>query len=341
MNKSSFPITFSALAAFCFAAAAPAQISPYPNNPTGPYQDIGQTYAEPGFDSPRTNPIAVTDGTPVATTTIVATDVANANAFIAPDAALVDFPAEAPKAASPAPAEQTPTATIGVDGSAGSYSIDGVKADLWTLTVPYSEKVSERSTIVTTIPFTITNFKNTTLANGSIGDARVYGEGVNAGWCYHAFDKQDHVPYRWNITPSGGFYLRRSGDLNMGSWVYNVGLSSSFAYQFPSGWIVNLGDSLTGAWNSGYSSYPDPIRDQQQVTINGVQVFKPIGRWMIGGMIIDTRYLKTNLVNSYETFAITAGYRITPTRSLRVSLVADSGKDYHSIRGTLGSSWKF
>ena len=31
-----------------------------------------------------------TDGTPIATTTIVATDIANANAFIAPDAALAD-----------------------------------------------------------------------------------------------------------------------------------------------------------------------------------------------------------------------------------------------------------
>ena len=207
--------------------------------------------------------------------------------------------------------------------------------------MPYSEKVSERSTIVTTIPLTITDFKSTTLANGSLGNAKVYGEGFNAGWCYHAFDKQDHVPYRWNITPSGGLYLRRSGDLDMGSWVYNVGLCSSFAYQFSGGWIVNLGDSITTAWNNGYSNYPDPIRDEQQVVINGVQVFKPIERWIIGGMIIDTRYLKTNLVNSYETFAITVGYRVTPTRSLRASLVADEGKDYHSIRGTLGSSWKF
>jgi hypothetical protein len=335
MNKSTRHITFSAFLALFFGAAAFAQTGPNePYNPTG-------FFSTQGLDNPRSNPAAVTDGTPAGTTTIVATDVANANAFIAPDAALVDFPAEAPKATSQAPAEQAPPATLGVDGSAGSYSIDGVKADLWTLTVPYSEKVSDRSTIVMTIPFTITNFKSIALANGSIGDAKAYGEGLNAGWCYHAFDKQDQVPYRWNITPSGGIYLRRSGDLHMGSWVYNVGISSSFAYQFSNGWIVNLGNSITGAWNNGYSNYPDPIRDQQQVTINGVQVFKPIGRWVVGGMIIDTRYLKTNLVNSYETFAITAGYRISPTRSLRFSLVADSGKDYHSLRGTLGSSWKF
>ena len=40
------------------------------------------------MDNPRSNPAAVTDGTPVATTTIVATDVANANAFVTPDRAL-------------------------------------------------------------------------------------------------------------------------------------------------------------------------------------------------------------------------------------------------------------
>jgi predicted porin len=95
------------------------------------------------------------------------------------------------------------------------------------------------------------------------------------------------------------------------------------------------------AWSNGYSNYPDPIRDQQQVVINGVQVFKPVGRWMVGGTIIDTRYLRTNLVNSFQTYAVTAGYRVTPTRTLRAALVAESGKGYHSIRGTLGSSWKF
>jgi hypothetical protein len=341
MNKLTLPATFSALVAFGFAAAASAQTSPYPNNPNGPYQGTGQTYAEPGFDSPRTNPVAVTDGTPISTTTIVATDIANSNAFMAPDAVAADVASEPTAPTAAAPANQAPTSTAGVDGTMGSCKIDGVTADFWTVTVPYSVKVDDRSSIVTTIPITVTNFKSTILANGSIGNAQVYGEGLNAGWCYKAFDKQDNVPYRWNITPSAGIYLRRSSDLDMGSWVYNAGISSSFAYQFSNGWIVNLGDSITMAWNSGYRNYPDPIRDQQQVTINGLQVFKPIGRWVIGGMAIDTRYLRTNLVNNFQTYAITAGFRLTPTRSLRFSLVADEGTGYHSISGTLGSSWKF
>jgi hypothetical protein len=223
----------------------------------------------------------------------------------------------------------------------GRYDIDGVKADLWTITVPYSININDRSSVVMTIPLTITNFKSTTLANGSLGEADVYGGGLNAGWCYKVFAKQDNVPYRWNITPTCGIYLRQSTDLELGSWVYNAGICSSFAYQFPCGWIVNLGDSITCAGNTGYGNYPDPIRDEQQVVINGVQAYKTIDRWMVGGMIIDTRYLKTNLINSYQTYAVTAGYRITPSRSLRVSVVYDSGKGYHSIRGTLGSSWKF
>jgi hypothetical protein len=335
MKTPTLRIPFSALLALCLGAAAAAQTEPYyPPYNQGPYY-------EPGYDNPRHNPAAVTDGTPIATTTIVATDVAMANAFIAPDAALAEFPTAAPAATSPAPAEQTPPSTLGVDGSVGRYDIDGVKADLWTLTVPYSVNVSNRSTVVTTIPFTITNFKSTALANGTIGDAKVYGEGFNAGWCYKVFAKQDNVPYRWNITPTGGIYLRRSSDLKLGSWVYNLGICSSFAYQFPGGWIVNLGNSITDARNNGYGDYPDPIRDEQQVAINGVQVYKTVDRWMVGGMIIDTRYFKTNLINSYQTYAVTAGFRITPSRSLRVSLVYDSGKGYHSIRGTLGSSWKF
>lgn len=335
MNTSISRVLFCALLALCLGAVASAQTGPgYPGEPQFPGTDSG-------LDSPQHNPAAITDGTPIATTTVVATDVANANAFLAPDAALVDFAAEPSTATPTAPTDQAPSATIGVDGGMGSYSIDGVKADLWTLTVPYSTVVDKRSTIVTTLPFTITNFKHVSRANGSVGDAKVYGAGFNAGWCYKVVDKQDNVPYRWKITPSGGIYLRRSSDLHMGSWVYNLGVSSSFAYRFSSGWIVNVGNSLTMAWSNGYRNYPDPIRDQQQVVINGVQVFKPVGRWMVGGTIIDTRYLRTNLVNSFQTYAVMAGYRVTPTRTLRAALVAESGKGYHSIRGTLGSSWKF
>ena len=307
----------------------------------GPGQPGEPGFTEPGYDSPTSNPAAVTDGTPIATTTIVARDVAYSNAFLAADAVPADLAPETPAPAAAAPANEAPSSTVGVDVSIGNAEVDGVKADLWTLTVPYSLKFNERSTIVTTMPFTVTNFKDAFRSNGSIGDAKVYGEGVNAGWCYHVFDKQDHVPYRWNVTPSGGIYLRQSSDLNMGAWVYNLGISSSFAFQVPGGWVVNIGDSLTMAWNSGYSNYPDPVRDQQQVAINGVQVFKSIDRWLVGGMIIDTRYLHTNLVNSFQTYAIMAGYKITPTRSLRVSLVADAGRGYHSLRATLGSSWKF
>jgi hypothetical protein len=335
MKKPTLRISFSALVALCLAATASA-LNDFPDYP--PYYEH---QGSPGYDSPRSNPIAVTDGTPIATTTVVAADVANSNAFIAPDAVPVDMAAEAPATTAPAPAEQTQPSVIGVDAGVGGYSINGVKADLWTLTVPYSKKINARSTLVATLPFTVTNYKDVFRANGSIGDAKVYGEGVNAGWCYSVFDKQDNVPYRWKITPGGGIYLRGSRDLDMGSWVFNVGVSSSFAFQVADGWIVNIGNSITMAWNSAYSDYPDPIRDQQQVAINGVQVFKQINRWMIGAMVIDTRYLLTNLVDSYQTYAITAGFRITPTRSLRVSLVADSGKGYHSISGRLGSSWKF
>jgi hypothetical protein len=127
----------------------------------------------------------------------------------------------------------------------------------------------------------------------------------------------------------------------MGSWVNNLSLSSSFAYQFSGGWVVNLGNSLTMAWNNGYRGYPDPVRDSQQVVMTGLQILKPIDRWTIAAKIVDTRYLRTNLVGNFQIFALSAGYRITPTRSLHVSLVAENGKGYHSFRGTAGANWRF
>lgn len=292
------------------------------------------------LDSPQ-NPIAVTDGTPIATTNIVASDVANSNAFLSPEGAPLEMAAEASGTPAPAQAGQVPTTVLGADIGMGAYTVDGVKADLWSMTVPYSRQINDRSSIVGTLPFTITNFKDVFKAHGGIGSAKVYGEGINAGWCYNVYDKQDNVPYRWKVTPGAGIYLRQSDAINMGSWVYNVGISSSFAFPLAGGWIANIGDSLTVAWSTGYSDYPDPIRDQQQVTINGVQVFKKFGRWMAGAMVIDTMYFKTNLIPDYQTYAVTAGFMLTPTRSLRFSVGYDDARSYHSLSGKFGSTWKF
>jgi hypothetical protein len=295
-----------------------------------PYGNEGTS----GYDSPTSNPIAVTDGTPLASTNAVANETASTTALISSSEAEV-VATEQEAAATPTPS------SIDIDVGMGSYEIGNTDADLYTIRLPYSWKQGERTTFMLNVPLSITNFKDVTLANGTTGDAKVYGSGVNFGMTYKVYDKQDNVPYRWKISPVAGIFRREASDINMGSYVYNLGFGSSFAYQVAKGWVVNVGNSLTLAWNNGLKSYPDPIRDEQQVLINGVQVYRILDRWTVGGMVIDTRFLKDTLVDNYQTYAVTCGYKITRTRSVRFSLVYENGNNYSSFSGTFGSSWKF
>jgi hypothetical protein len=329
MNTQTVRTAFAASVAVFFATVAFGQAFPQE-----PYLGQQSGHGVAGVDNPNTNSAALTDGTPLSTTTIVATDNASA-AFPNADAVAADYTSEAPAA------EQAGAMGMGADVGVGSAKINGNNVDLYTITIPYSVRMNDRSSLMMRMPFTMTDYKSCMLKSGSLGTARAYGEGLNLGWAYRVFDKQDNVPYRWKIMPGAGIYRRTSDDLNMGSMVYNVSISSSFAWQVSSGWIFNIGNSITMAWNNGIGGYPDPIRDQQQAVLNGVQVYRIIDRWVVGAMIIDTRYLHTNLINSFQTYALSAGFKITPSRTLRFSLKADEGKGYRSVLGTIGSSWKF
>ncbi|HSH96125.1 MAG TPA: hypothetical protein VK968_18410 [Roseimicrobium sp.] len=228
---------------------------------------------------------------------------------------------------------------IGGDVGGGTFEVNGQKAKLYTFKAPYSRKINERGTLELTLPVSFAVYEK---AIAGTKDAQAYGIGLNAGYAWQAFLKKDNVPYRWKITPSTGLYYRDSSDLQEGAWVFNTGLSSSFAWQFAPGWVVNLGNSASFAWNSGIKSYPDPIRDSQQTVRNGVQLYRMLDRWMVYVYVMDTEALNDMIVDSYQTYGIGASYKLTKTRSLKATLLHEEGNGgYRSTRGSIGTSWEF
>ena len=227
---------------------------------------------------------------------------------------------------------------IGIDVGGGSFEVNGQKGTLYTVNVPYSRKLNERGTLELALPLTTVTYDKALF----VKDAHAYGMGLNAGYAWQAFLKKDNVPYRWKITPSTGLYYRDSSDLKEGAWVINAGLSSSFAWQFSPGWVVNVGNSVSFAWNNGIKNYPDPIRDNQQTLKNGVQLYRMLDRWTIYAYMIDTEALNPAVVDSYQTYGIGAGYKLTKTRTLKVTLLDEQGNSgYKSVRFSLGTSWQF
>lgn len=296
-------------------------------------------------DDPRGS-TGVTDGTPVASVALVAREVALTSAFITSEEAqeAADVPeATAAAAATTAAAEVATASSIDIDIGGGSGKIDGTDFDIFTIRIPYSRDLSQRGRLNLLMPLSFTRFKDVRPddAGEMNRNAAVYGGGLNAAYRYRVIDKSDGKPYRWNVTPSAGLFLRESSDLNQGAWVYSLGLSSSFAYRLDENWIVNVGNSLSLAWNSGRKNYPDPIRDNQQVLINGVQVFYLDGRWMHHAYLMDTRFLRSSFIDNFQSIGAGTSYRVTQTRSLRASIVYETGSGYQAFRAMFGSSWRF
>jgi hypothetical protein len=328
-----------ALATITFALASSISAQSY--DPYGDQWD--PIYDQNPPDSPA-EPYGVTDGNPLAGTTQAATE-ASTSSFeteVEQVAAADDIEA----------ATQTTSisqlSAIGSEIGTGSYDIDGLKADFYTLRIPVEFTLSPRDKLNLTIPVSITNYNDVLAKMDDVGDielsdAQVYGYGFNLAWTRKVLTKENGGDWRWNLTPSLGIFFRESDDMNMGSHIINFGLSSSLAYQFAEGWIVNFGNSFSYATSGALEDYPDPIRDEQQLTVNGIQVIHPWGRWTFSAYIMDTRYFKTEntCVDSFQTYAVSAAFRITQKRSVKVTLLTEQGDKFSSTRATLGSTWQF
>lgn len=311
--------------------------TPDPWDPHHPHREPN------GFDDPNSSR-GLTDGTPVSTTSLAARDLAMDNAFIAIDEVAESFE-DMPSREAPGIDSTTREydSAVAIDLGFGSSKVDGMEYDLYTLRIPYSRTLNSRGSISLVAPLSFTRAKDSVLDADGVGtkDASIYGGGLVAAYSHRVFNREDGKPYRWKVTPAGGVFLRESSDLNQGSWVYNVGLSSSFAYRLHENWVVNMGNSISAAWNSGRKNYPDPVRDNQQVVINGLQLFYLSGRWIHHGYVMDTRFLRSNFIDDFQSYAIGTGYRVTRTRSVKATLVYEDGKRYDSLRAMFGTSWKF
>jgi len=319
--------------------------NPYdPHNPSQPDQHWSPIYNGEGYDSPSA-PYAVTDGNPLSAT-ITAAQEAVGNSFSGDD--MQEQFSEEPTTATEAVNTTSRFDNLGTEVGVGNYDINGMDASVYTVRVPFSYTISERGKMNFSIPLSVTKLKDVMAhfdksGNLRLGNARVYGYGFGAAYTHKVFAKMDNVPYRWNVTPAFGMYLRKSKDMNLGTRVFNLGLSSSFAYQFAPGWVINMGNSISAAISSGFSGYPDPIRDSQQVAINGLQLIHMRGRLTLSVYVMDTRYFKTEntCVKSFQTYGTTCSFKLTQSRSIKASLLYESGDDLSAVRGTLGTTWQF
>ncbi len=282
------------------------------------------------------------NNTPISEGGSAATDAFVDCAQLSPTEVEDAFAPSTESAGTPTQGSEGSPALTGLEFGAGDFEVGALEASLYTIKIPYSKRLNERATLQLSVPLTMAIYKDAVFTLSGLEDAQAYGFGLNVGYAWQKFLKSDNVPYRWKITPSAGLYYRDSSDLNLGSFVTNIGLSSSFAWQFSPGWVLNMGNSISTAWNSGIKGYPDPIRDDQQTLVNGLQLYRLLDRWTVNVYFTHTQSLSDIVVDSFQTYGFSAGYKLTQKRSLRLTLLTEEGNGgYKSVRGTLGTTWQF
>jgi hypothetical protein len=317
---------------------------------------FGQTGPYPWEMGHETDEESITE-TPVAPDNAVATENATSTAFLSEIQVVDDFSTVAtPDSSTPTESGDTSTAVtpesssesnqsstsmaspqVGVDVGTGSISGNGFDADFYTFNIPYSHEYSDRMTLLFSLPVSMADVEG-----ASFDNFKIYGSGLNAGFSYKVFTKADNVPYRWKVSPTAGLlYNEIHTENNPDSirLITNCGFSSSFAYQLTPHWIINMGNSISLIWNDTHSG-ANPSLNKQQVLINGIQVFYLAGRWTYYGYVMDTRMLE-NDTSDYQTYALGVAFKLTKSRSMKVTLLHDNGADFHSTRMTVGSNWKF
>jgi len=350
LNTIRFTTAFISIGSLTLLQAQTTPEFPFDSDQEGSFIYYPNDVSSGEHGTPSDSVGSQTDGNPASTTGGAATATANDNAFATPGQIDSDFETtesepDSTSATSSTNSTLIASQSIDIEAGAGSYNIGDVEANNYTIRIPYSYKMTPRGTLNISVPLSITNLESVvgSFSNGNLqlSDAQVYGYGLNLSYAQKVFMKSDNVPYRWKVSPSTGIFFRDSSDLNQGSLVLNLGLSSSFAYQFTPGWVVNVGNSISFAFNNGFKDYPDPVTNEQQVMINGIQLFRLSGRWTHHAYIMDTRFLKDAFVDSYQSYSVGTAFKLTRKRSIRASLIYEDGIQFSSFRVTLGSTWKF
>ncbi|QMT32360.1 hypothetical protein [Alysiella filiformis] len=195
----------------------------------------------------------------------------------------------------------SPASMLGLGLNVGSYSIDGSKDNVDTITLPlsYSFNIQEHSgqKIIVSLPITLYQ----------VGKAKGYHGGVGLGYRYPLNDK-------WTLTPSVRYTLSASADRATVASVMSGSLMST--YTVPVGkFDVALGNMIgyykTGKFKTGNYSFDPKIK--QTMLRNGVMLSQPITlkgkKLAVEYSVIDTRYVGGNkpFLSRMQEYGVTVG----------------------------------
>jgi hypothetical protein len=172
--------------------------------------------------------------------------------------------------------------------------------------------------------------------------AKVYGATVNFALPIRFNTMSKDKPYNWRLTPLAGISARASADLGDGALLWQAGLANTIDYKVAPKLVVCMVNQFTFHKSIAldYDDYSFDPRIDQQMAKNGLRFVTPLTPRLIGDFfVLDTRYLKTAAVKSFETVGASISLRATKTFNLGLAANYDTGSNYKAWSVGLSSAW--
>ena len=223
----------------------------------------------------------------------------------------------------------------------GVFDINGVKGQIYTLPLSTQFRLSKRVALDVGLPLTYIQ----------IGDASVYGTGVNLGLPVKVILKRTDDPWFWQVTPFVGAKFTASKEISVGGLVLNGGLGNLLAYDFGP-FEVSMGNqfSLAESLAVEFGGVNVDPGFTEQLLRNGLKVAVPIGRrWAVEVYGVHTMHLEPVLIDQYYTFGVDVGYRVQRNLGpwakkaayLKAGTYTELGNNYSAFHFQFGGGFKF
>lgn len=285
--------------------------------------DLGELYKQLN----RRSFVAITDGTPHASTALAANQVWNSYSSrvgVSEEEAARD-------------GGLCCTFGLGAGVDVGSFEANGFSGT--TVTVPLSMRaqLADRVGLGVDVPLNWTQVES----------ADVFNAGVVLGLPITVIKEGADSPLNWIVAPVGHVNGTGSVDMANGGLIGGGSLASVVSYRLPNNMTLSMGNQISAFEGVEVSGFTPGVSNQ--LLKNGLTLSIPVGeRWVFETRGLYTSFLQDAAVDGYWTVGGDLIYRFLgdyEDKSKRayamLGVYGDIAKNYSSPHVRLGTGWKF
>lgn len=271
------------------------------------------------------SPLAVTDGNPNSATALAANSIFTAQGFTPADEILSNLDESG--------TDKPRYGGFGIGFNAGTFKAGDFKGQNYDFSITgLNFAVGEHTRLIT--PISLNYIK--------VEGASIAGLGFNAALPVRLRTMSKENPFNWRLTPVAGMAVRGSADLAGGALLWQAGLTNTIDYKANPKLVVCMVNQLTYHRSIGVTigDYKFDPKIDQQILKNGLRIVSPLTPRIIGDFfIVDSRFIKSAAVKSFETFGGSLSFRASKSYNLSLGANYDTGSKFKAYSVGLSSAW--